>query len=208
MGSLVSSVTTMVRQMAPLHTTAWSDAKIKRAIHFADMEVREEAEVEWDSDTIELVDGAYYYTLPADAVKIRSVEFLRDGVTHDCMLQAITIPEMDDVSLSWQDDVGSTPQLFSVFSVPGTSRYSKIMIWPAISSTSGEKVRVNYVKYRKGLTDIDGVEMPDDVMRSVYLPLVLAILYSEADLQEAAQYKYEGRLKLQQVRARYTNKAQ
>ena len=208
MAALVTAATEKVRNMLPGHSTRFSDARIKSAIHLADLAIREECELEWASYEIELLDGAMYYTLPTDVVQVKSVEFSRDGIVYDQMLEAVTIMDMDELSLTWQDDTATSPSVFSVVSVPGTEDYSKLLVWRPCAATSGEKVRVNYVKCRAAESDINSVEVPDNIIPLVYLPSVLGHLLASEDPDNARAYMAEYYRNLPRVRARYGHRTQ
>ena len=204
MSALISGVTSRVRAMMPEYENRWTDAEIQTLVHTADLAVREGASVEWASHEIELIDGAYYYALPTDVVEVRSVEFSRDGLTYEGgWLECVSFEDMDDVSATWQTDAGTEPSLFSLLSVPGTTTYSKIMIWRPILSTSGQKVRVNYIKCRAAESDLTGQSMPDEVQERVYIPYVMSLMKQLDDPQMAAEYMAEYRRNLGWVKARY-----
>lgn len=191
--------------MAPDHDSRWSDSEIQTMIHIADLAVREEAEVEYASYEIDLVNGAYYYTLPNDVTDVRSVEFSRDGLVYDGgFLECVTLEEMDDISLTWQTDTGSFPSVFSLMSVPGTKSYSRILIWRPIPTTSGQKVRVNYVKCRPTEASLSGLTMPDEIQEKVYVPYVLSLMeQTKEGAGMAAEYMAEYKRNLGRVKARY-----
>ena len=206
MTALISGVTALARAMAPDHEDQWTDANVQSAIHLADLAICEEVGIVWATSEITLLDGAYYYDLPTDVVTVRAVEYASDGSTFDEVLKCVTIPDMDDIDLNWQDSSG-TPSLFSLLSVPGTEDYSKIMIWRPIASVSGQKVRVNYLACRRTEADLSGVDVPDRFQQELYLPYVLSLMKQGEDAMSAARYMSEYRRNIESARARYGHRS-
>lgn len=206
MGALISGVTERVRAMAPDHEDQWTDAMVQSLIYLADLSVREEADLEWASVEIELVNGALYYAIPSDVIDVRSVEFSRDGITYDHILSCVSFEDMDDIDVRWQESSGTTPELFSILSAPGSVAYSKILIWRPLLSTSGEKIRINYIKSRTSEDSLAAVEVPDEVMEDVYLPYVLGLMRQGESPEEAMEYMRVYDKNIGRVKARYGHK--
>lgn len=208
MSSLVSGVTSLVRTLNPYHGARWSDSRIERAIHLADLAICEGAEVVWDSHEIELDDGELYYSIPDEIVSVRSVEYSYDGVNYEAVLTPCTIADLDRRSSTWPDDTGSSPDCYVLPSITGSSAYSQIILWRPIASTTGEKIRINYVKCRPEVGDLAGVSIPDDIQQTVYLPYVLAMLHADDDADTARMYMAEYYRGLEKVRVRYDHRTQ
>jgi hypothetical protein len=206
MPALVSGVTSMVRTLAPGHDDRWSDARIENTIHLADLAICEAAEVVWASYEIDLNDGAMYYALPDEVVAVRTVEYSYDGINYEAVLTPISLDDLDRISTTWQDDSGVGPQYYVLLSAPGTPGYSQILLWRPVASTSGEKIRINYVKCRPDASDLSGVEMPNDIMETVYLPYVLAVLFSEEDPALSEGYMAEFNRGLWRLATRYNHR--
>ena len=206
MSALISGVTSKVRALVPNHDGRWDDAAVQSLIHLADLAIREEGQIEWATHEFDMIDGAYYYSLPTDVIEVRSVEFSRDGLVYEDWLKCVSLRDMDEISLTWQDDAGSTPTYFSLLSTPGTATYSKIMIYPKILSTSGQKIRVNYTKSRTAESDLSGQSLPDEVQDQVYVPYVLSLMQQHRDPALAKQYMDIYRDNMRRVRARYLHR--
>jgi hypothetical protein len=208
MPALVSGVTSMVRTMAPGHDDRWSDARIYRTIHMADLAICEAAEVEWASYVIELNDGEMYYTLPSDIISVRTVEYSFDGVTYEKVLTPATLEDLDRISIGWQDDTGSDPSLYVLLSAPGSGDNSQILVWRPVASTSGEKIRINYTKCRENVSSLASVTAPNDIMETVYLPYVLSILFTDEDMELANMYMGQFQRGLSRLKVRYNHRTQ
>ena len=205
MSALISGVTALARAMAPDHQDQWTDANVQSAIHLADLAICEEVGVVWATHEIPLIDGAIYYALPDDIVKVRAVEYAVDGSTFDEVLKCVTLPEMDDIDMNWQDAAG-TPSLFSLLSVPGTDSYSKIMVWKPILSVASQAVRINYLGCRAAEADLSGVDTPDEIQQSLYLPYVMSLMKQGEDPMEAAGYMVEYRKNVSKAKSKYGHK--
>ena len=203
MGLVYSEVLAKVRNLAPDTSARWSDAYIRKLIHLADMAIKEEGETQWASQEIDLQDGASYYTLNDTGVSIRSVEFASDGSNYDRYLHPTTLWRLDKLSLTWADDTSTEPEYYCVFSTPGEPN-AKIMIYRYIASTSGEKIRVNYVAC---VPDNDvsmvAVTAPEWVQDAVYVPYVMSLLYSPADINVALNYWLAYQAGIGRVKERY-----
>jgi hypothetical protein len=199
MSALLSGVVGKVRQMMPDYANRWGDDFIESIVALADSTIREEAETVWMSTDIELNNYALWYSLPNSVVCVSSVQFSRDGVTWDTELTPISIDELDHTSNSWNDDYGLEPTNYCLWCAPGTSNWARIMLWPAISATSGETVRVNYVGCYPATGDLAAVDVPDWVQDAVYVPYTMAMLVRNDDPSLASDYLSEYSRKLPDV---------
>jgi hypothetical protein len=202
MSNLISGVTRLVRAMAPDYDWRYTDAQIKQLIHMADLAVRENADMEWASYDRTLNDGQAWYTVPSEIVQIKTVMYAPDGLNFQDRLMETTVQEMDLLGCRWQDDTGP-PSRFLTISCPGIDNYFYLRVWPYPSTTTGEKIRINYTKVRESVSGIEGLEVPDRVQQNVYLPYVLAMLRQGEDPQEAEAYIQEFKRGLVKVRADY-----
>lgn len=205
MATITSEVTSLVKTMAPGHAERWSDARIKSAVHMADMAICESSEFLWLSSTIDLSDGEMTYTLPSDAIEVRSVEYSRDGLVYDTLLRQTTLDELDRISNQWEMDSGTGPEYYMLLSARGIASLSKILIWRPIPVTGGEKIRVNYYGYRTNADDMDSADLPRDIISRAYLPYALSMLTVDYDLELADQYMAEFNRNIDQVRSRYNH---
>ena len=205
MSDLVNTVTSLVRAMAPDYDYRWSDAMIKQMVHLADLEIREQADMEWAEYEIELDPDTYWYNLPTDVIEVRSVMYSRDGLDFEDMLRPVTIDDIDRFHWKWRDDTG-TPEYYSLLSTPGIVSFSKILIWPALGSVSSEKINIHYLKCREDVSDIASIDVPDRVIQNVYLPYVLGVLRANEDPAEAEMYMSEYRRGLLKVRGQYQHR--
>lgn len=206
MGALISGVTSLVRAMAPDHENRWSDDLIESAIFLADTAIREEADVEWASYEISLVDGAIYYALPTEVIGVSSVEFSTNGTLYDEWVYPVTMQDMDEISYTWETDTGTRPEMYFLQSAPGTTNYSKIALWRPIVTVGSQKVRVNYTKCVATVGDLSAATMPDDIQQEVYLPYVLFLLMVAVNPQEAAAYLAQYKNRIGWARSRFSHK--
>lgn len=188
--------------MAPDYDYRWTNAEIRKLIHLADLRVREGCDMEWASYDRTLNDAQAWYTIPSEIVQIKTVMYASDGIDFDERLMETSLDEMDSIARKWQDDTGS-PTRFMMVSMPGIDNYSLLRVWPYPSSTSGEKIRINYTKVRENISNLDGLDVPDRVQQNVYLPFVLSLLRQADDPDEAEAYMQEFKRGLYKVCADY-----
>ncbi len=205
MSNLVSGVTSKVRAMAPDYAYRWDDSLVRSIIHLADLAVREGADMEWATHDITLNDGAYYYALPTDAVRIQSVMYASDGINFQDPLEPVEVEDIDRLHPRWKDDTG-TPSCYVLWSVPGVTGYSVIMLWRALSTVSGEKIRINYLRCLETVSEIDAVSVPDHIQQNVYLPYVLGTLRAQEQPNEAEALMAEYKRGLIRVRGEFQHR--
>jgi|GEM_PF-5047628 len=186
----------------------WSDALVGGYIMAADAAVRDRCETLWYSQAIDLVDDQIEYDLNSRFITIKSVEFSSDGTNYDDFLQPATLGDFDDVSQLWRLDRSARPEFYALLSAPGlpdttgsADDSAKIVIYRGISSTSGEKIRVN--GYGIGLTSS---AVPDDIQYKVHVPYVMAMLLAHQDTRSAVASYREFQRGCIEARARFTNK--
>lgn len=204
MGQILDEVLTKVRLRVPDVANRWSDSDIQKAIHLADLAVKEEGETSWTSQEISLTDDTMYYDLSTSAVAVSAVEFATDGSDYDYMLRPITYSELDKISHKWQTLTGSIPSHYLLLSAPGTEGYGKIMIWRPIASVSSETIRVWYAQ----CIPTFGVSMaaataPAWVQDAVYVPYTLSVLTAKYDPRRAAGFMNAYDEGIAQIRKRY-----
>lgn len=202
MPDLVQGVTQLVRAMAPSYEYRWTDALIGHATHLADLAVCEAAEALWDTHDITLVAGQSTYDLPLDVVWIKNVQYCRDGVNFEVVLNPAVPQDFDRMSNRWQDDTGY-PSHYALLSVTGVADYSKIILWRKLASVSGEMIRLNYLSTRSSASETLTSEMPQQAIQSVYLPYVLALLRAGEEPEEAEGLMQQYRQGMQRVRRFY-----
>lgn len=205
MSALLTGVEDKVRRLLPNGGERFDDTRMGDYIRLADCAIREEAEIEWASEEIDLIAGALYYPIPADVIEVRSVEFSRDGTIYDSSLRPVTFAELDRCSLHWQDDEATEPEYYGVLSQPGTMNWSRLLVWKKMAAVSGETIRVNYIKSRATTGDLAAVTMPDSVQYEVYVPFVMALCCAEFDVQMAERYMAEYLTNIPKVWMRYQN---
>lgn len=203
MSALLTGVTDRVKRLVPNYGSRWTDALIQSVVHLADAAVREEAETVWKSHDITLNGGALWYSLPNDVVTVESVMYSIDGTDFDKPLYPAAFAELDRMSYSWNDDTGISPTYYSLWCAPGTSDYSRIMIWPAVSAATAEKIRVNYLGAYSDEGALAAVDVPDWVQDRVYVPFVLGVLLRLEDPDRAEDHMAEFYGRLPEVYAAY-----
>lgn len=208
MVNLLTSGISLIRKMAPDHEGRWSDVRISRALHLADLAICESTDFLYASSEIELTDGDMEYAAPADAIDICTVEYSRDGITYDSLLIPANLQDLDRMSYTWEIDTGIGPDYYVMISSPGTPTYSKILLWRPISTTSGEKIRINYTACRPSSSDLTDVTVPRDLITRVYVPYAMFILLADGDIRLASEYLDEYAANIGYVRARYNHLGQ
>jgi len=208
MVNLLTTGTALIRKMAPDHASRWSDARITRALHLADLAICESSDFLYASSVVELSDGEMEYAAPSDAIAICTVEYSRDGVTYDSLLTPANLQDLDRMSYTWEIDTGVGPDYYVMLSSPGTPVYSKILIWRPISVTSGEKIRINYTACRPSSSDLTDVTVPRDLLARAYVPYAMFILLADGDIKLAYEYMAEYAANIGYVRARYNHLGQ
>lgn len=206
MGLVLAGVREKIRLLTPEYIGRWSDAFIDDLTVLADNAIREEAETVWKSHTINLNAYALWYSLPHDVVSVGSVQYSRDGVTYDVELQPKSMDELDRISVSWYDDYGVEPNVYSLWCAPGTSNWSRILLWRPLSAVDTDIVRVNYIGCYPDDTDLSAVEVPDWVQDQVYVPFVMSILMRTEDPRASAEYLAEYYRRLPEVYAAFRSK--
>lgn len=185
--SLVSATIAKVRSMFPESAAAWSDATVQSVIYMADLLVKERAESTWMTATITLQQDGLYYDLPETVIWLGAVSFGRDGSTFkDGTLVAATMAEMDATVLDWENTKSTKPTRYILLSTPGIVGYSKIILWPAMSSATVEKVKLEFIGcYAKNLS-FAAQTCEQWVVDDIYGPLVSSMLIASRDQNQAA----------------------
>ena len=185
--SLVNATIAKVRSMFPESAAAWSPATVQSVIYMADLLVKERAESTWMTATITLQQDGLYYDLPEYVIWLGAVSFGRDGSTFkDGTLVATTMAEMDATVIDWENTKATKPTRYILLSTPGIINYSKIILWPAMSAVSAEKVRLEFIGcYAKNLSFV--AQMCEQwVVDDIYGPLVASMLIASRDQNQAA----------------------
>lgn len=206
MPRLDHAVISLVRSMAPDYEYRWTDAVIEQAVYLADLAVCEATEMLWSTHDITLVNGQAVYDLPADITWIKNVQYNRDGINFETVLQPASTQDFDEMSNRWQDDTGF-PTHFALLSQPGVEGYSKIIIWRWLPTVSGQQIRVNYLRCRSNPVEAVTADAPPAVIQSVYLPYVLGLLRSGEEPEEAEGYMAQYRIGLAKVTESLTHRA-
>lgn len=183
---LVASTIAKIRSMYPESADAWSDAIITNAIYMVDLLTKERAESMWDSYDITLQENGLYYDLPERIIWMGAVSFGIDGSTFkDGMLTRSTLADMDEKKIDWENQKGSKPTEYVLLSTPGIRDYSKIILWPAMSSVTAQKVRLEYIAcYNQDLSFLSQ-QCDQWVVEDIYAPMVAALLAASRDVDRA-----------------------
>ena len=184
---LVSATIAKVRSMFPESASAWTDTTVQSAIYMADLLVKERAESTWVTRDITLIEDALYYDLPEEAIWLGSVSFSLDGSTFkDGSVLPTTMADMDEEIPDWEQTIGSKPTRYILLSAPGIIGYSKIILWPAMSAASGQKVRIEFIGcYQKNIS-FTAQTCDQWVVDDIYGPLTASMLIASRDKDRSA----------------------
>lgn len=205
---IISGVTSRIRLQYPHSTDVWTDNTIQRAAHMADMIVKEQAETLWAEIEIDLVADAIYYDLPRGCIWVGGAVFASDGATYkDQTLLPTTYEELDAFHPNWHDQRGTKPTRYLLLSAPGVESYSKIMLWPALSSRTTETVKVKYLACLPDLNlSMTASQISEWAVDQIYTPLTAAILLGVARPDEAQALIEAALEKMPKLRAEYQSK--
>lgn len=205
MPDLITGVTQLVRALAPDYEYRWSDSLIAQITYLADMIITEGADVVWATHDITLANNVSTYDLPADVIAIHNVQYAYDGVRFKEVIEPVVPDDLDWMDLRWQESTG-TPDRYWLLGAPGVEDVSKIVFWRIIPTVSGEKVRVNYLKARTTMAEVEAVDAPQEVLQRVYLPCVLGLLRAGEAAEEAESLMMEFRGEMHRVRGLYQHR--
>lgn len=190
---LVNSTIAKIRSMYPESVSAWPDATLQNAVYMADLLVKERAESMWRTGTIPLVANGLYYALPETCIWLGAVSFGRDGSTFkNGTLSPTTLADLDEHIPDWENYQSSKPTHYVLLSAPGIKEYSKIILWPAMSSANGEAVQIEYIGCHNKDALFWGQASDQWVVDDIYAPIVAAFMVSGRDPQRAADLFSEG----------------
>jgi len=160
----------------------FSDDDAERYIMLTDRLVREKVENRHHEQEISLVTGTMEYTLDSEFIDVLSVEFSSDGTTYDRELKPVTLDDLDKINYNWRDSGGSLPGVYALIGTPGTPT-AKILIWRPLNSGGTQTIKV--IGHGIGGTTAD---QPDYVQGKCHVPLIMAIVMAEEDLNEALNW--------------------
>jgi len=189
----------------------WTDDEIEDIVHIADCLVRERCHLSTGATEISLTNGEMYYDLADGIVAITSVEYAEDGSDYDDYLIEATYRDLDDTMILWRDATGTRPTHYVVHGLPGCvgtggagNALSQIMIWRPIATTASQSVKVRYLAYTSAPSGLswNATSAPEWVQYLVHVPLTLALLYANHDVDRAVEFLKEYLNGISQVRAR------
>jgi hypothetical protein len=189
LGAIVSEVTAKIRALVPESSGRWTDAAIGVLVHQADLMVGEQCDTTWSHTDITLVAGSLYYPLPTSIIGVGAVALGVNGTDFiDGTLFPCTISDLDESDVNWRSTAGTAPTHYSLLGAPG-SESSRIMLWPAMSTVTTEKVRVTHLF--STITNnalMIGKSAAPEIQDSVYVPLVLGMMFAPLDAARANLY--------------------
>ena len=168
----------------------WTDSFVNTVARAADYAACDRCECAWHTQEIGLVADTLEYALDPDLISVVSVEFSSDGTNYDNYLRPATFKEFDELSMSWRDDRGSTPQWYALLGCPGLPETTtdagdaaSIVIYRSLSSVDSEKIKVGgFAIDPNGLHGVD-----DFIMDEAHVNYVMAILLATANPQKAME---------------------
>ncbi|MFA7209676.1 MAG: hypothetical protein WC120_05380 [Parcubacteria group bacterium] len=206
MGAIVSEVTAKIRNLVPESSGRWSDAALAALIHQAEMMVGEQCDSDWTTTEISLVAGALYYPLPVSMIGVGSVVLGVNGTDFiDDVLFPCTIADLDAADVDWRDTGGTYPTHYCLMGAPG-SESSRILLWPKMETVTAEKVQITHLfSYTAVNLSLVARSMPAEVQDSVYVPLVMGMMYATIDQQRANLYFRSAFEAMPSVRSRFVS---
>ena len=185
MSQVVSGVLEKLQDLLPNQigdNRKWSTAVVTQHIMFADRLVRERTGNLYHQQEITLANDTAEYALDNEFIDIVSVEFATDGSTYDWFLKPATLDDLDKISLSWRDDGGTRPELYTLLGTPGIPS-CKIQLYRPISTVGAQTILVTGLGIGTTTTTC-----PDDVQNKCHVPHVLAVLTAKRNPKEAATW--------------------
>lgn len=204
---LQNSVIAKIRNLAPNGANRWTDSFIRSMVHFADMMLCEQAEINWARSDISLTASATYFAVPVSAIWVGAVLYSEDGTTYnDGVLWPVTINELDQTNPTWKDTIGTKPTHYFLLSTPGTSG-SRIGIYPKMSAATSQKIRIVCLACRPDNNLLMfATSVPENIEDIYYVPMVMAMLYGGFDTNTANHYLDRAMNGINIIRGMYANR--
>lgn len=187
----------------------FSDTYVETLILAAAHAAAERIGYQWGLQEITLVNNQSEYALSSNFIEVLSVDFSADGTSYTRHLSPVTMHGLDKINTNWRDDRSSEPNRYALLSTPGLQSQTtellavntgKILVYPAMSTAGGAKIRV--AGHIIGTTT---TSLPDGVLERVHVPYVMSILRSTQNPQDSAAWYQEFVSECDKARARFVN---